>query len=381
MLDLDSQLDRMKESFLWAAAKGGREEEVLSLLNIGARVDWVSSQGDTALMAACREGHSSIAAVLLAHGSEASKMVGGESPLHACCLRGDENMCKLLIAAGADFNALDTQGRTAFDVGRSYGHNVMVERLRVLAAQYLKAEGSSSRETRSRSAGHHHTLPLLLRSDKHHMSHASVTDLPLLHDPQNEQTDESASFVLQQDAPRRAHLEEKADRETDRRRHEALEARSAEVYDELLSARATVTHLNAKIGLLRAELRHHQGYELNDMTVDELARLEASVTTGARRIARQREKLVAAAFKLPDAFLCPITREVLQDPVICSDGHTYSRHAIEQWLDAHDTSPKTGLPLKSKYLVPNYAIKSAIDEATVECKRRVPLNAAISPRA
>ncbi|KAJ1446061.1 hypothetical protein M885DRAFT_547822 [Pelagophyceae sp. CCMP2097] len=53
-VDLSMQLDRMKESFLWAAAKGCRAEEVESLLNIGADVNWVSPEGDTALIAACR---------------------------------------------------------------------------------------------------------------------------------------------------------------------------------------------------------------------------------------------------------------------------------------------------------------------------------------
>ena len=70
-LDLSLQLERMKESFLWAAAKGGREEEVESLLSIGADVNWVSNEGDTALIAACRNGHRGVAALLLAHGGDA----------------------------------------------------------------------------------------------------------------------------------------------------------------------------------------------------------------------------------------------------------------------------------------------------------------------
>ena len=52
------QLDRLKESFLWAAAKGGRREEVASLLEMGADVDWGSPEGDTSrALAACRNGH------------------------------------------------------------------------------------------------------------------------------------------------------------------------------------------------------------------------------------------------------------------------------------------------------------------------------------
>ncbi|EGB10077.1 hypothetical protein AURANDRAFT_9460, partial [Aureococcus anophagefferens] len=62
----------------------------------------------------------------------------------------------------------------------------------------------------------------------------------------------------------------------------------------------------------------------------------------------------------PDAYVCPITRELMHDPVFASDGHTYERDAIQQWLISHDTSPKTGLILDSKHLVPNFAIRSAI---------------------
>ena len=31
------------------------------------------------------------------------------------------------------------------------------------------------------------------------------------------------------------------------------------------------------------------------------------------------------------SFLCPITQEVMTDPVLTSDGHTYERDAIEHW--------------------------------------------------
>jgi hypothetical protein len=40
----------------------------------------------------------------------------------------------------------------------------------------------------------------------------------------------------------------------------------------------------------------------------------------------------------------------------------YERAAIDEWLRAHETSPKTGLRLEHKHLVPNFAIRSAIDE-------------------
>ena len=50
--------------------------------------------------------------------------------------------------------------------------------------------------------------------------------------------------------------------------------------------------------------------------------------------------------------------------VCCADGHTYERAAIERWLENHDTSPKTGLDLDSFALIPNFALRAAIQEVT-----------------
>lgn len=62
-----------------------------------------------------------------------------------------------------------------------------------------------------------------------------------------------------------------------------------------------------------------------------------------------------------DAFVCPITREYMKDPVICLDGHTYERDAIEEWLKSHSRSPKTNQPLASLRLIPNHALRASIE--------------------
>jgi len=65
-----------------------------------------------------------------------------------------------------------------------------------------------------------------------------------------------------------------------------------------------------------------------------------------------------------DHFLCPITQEVMADPVIGSDGITYERSAIEAWFAAgHRTSPLTRQPMVSQSLVPNIALRSMIQDA------------------
>ena len=61
-------------------------------------------------------------------------------------------------------------------------------------------------------------------------------------------------------------------------------------------------------------------------------------------------------------FYCPITQELMSDPVVIADGFSYERSAIEQWMEAHSTSPKTNLPLVHQYVVPNITLKIIIDE-------------------
>jgi len=53
----------------------------------------------------------------------------------------------------------------------------------------------------------------------------------------------------------------------------------------------------------------------------------------------------------------------MQDPHIASDGFTYEAEAIKGWLDSgHDTSPMTNMRLENHTLVPNRALRSAIQE-------------------
>ena len=61
-------------------------------------------------------------------------------------------------------------------------------------------------------------------------------------------------------------------------------------------------------------------------------------------------------------FRCSITATLIADPVITADGHLYERAAIAEWLRTRDTSPKTGCVLESKALIPNFALRSAIDD-------------------
>lgn len=61
---------------------------------------------------------------------------------------------------------------------------------------------------------------------------------------------------------------------------------------------------------------------------------------------------------IPNEFLCPITLEVMEDPVICEDGHTYEKKFIESLKNG--ISPITKQPINLKRLIPNRALKELI---------------------
>lgn len=63
------------------------------------------------------------------------------------------------------------------------------------------------------------------------------------------------------------------------------------------------------------------------------------------------------------AFVCPITMELMTDPVIAMDGHSYERAAIVQWLQTNKRSPMTNEPLRSKVVLPNFNLRKLIADA------------------
>ncbi|XP_011036393.1 PREDICTED: U-box domain-containing protein 33-like isoform X1 [Populus euphratica] len=63
----------------------------------------------------------------------------------------------------------------------------------------------------------------------------------------------------------------------------------------------------------------------------------------------------------PSYFICPIFQEVMRDPHVAADGFTYEAEALKGWLDSgHDTSPMTNFKLAHCDLIPNRALRSAI---------------------
>ncbi|XXG84797.1 hypothetical protein AAC387_Pa11g0023 [Persea americana] len=82
---------------------------------------------------------------------------------------------------------------------------------------------------------------------------------------------------------------------------------------------------------------------------------EIAASGGGKCLPKHRSPVI------PDDFRCPISLELMKDPVIVSTGQTYERSCIRKWLDAgHKTCPKTQQTLSHTALTPNYVLKSLI---------------------
>ncbi|KAJ4709775.1 RING-type E3 ubiquitin transferase [Melia azedarach] len=69
------------------------------------------------------------------------------------------------------------------------------------------------------------------------------------------------------------------------------------------------------------------------------------------------------AFVTPADFLCPISLELMRDPVIVATGQTYERSYIQRWIDCGNvTCPKTQQKLEHTTLTPNYVLRSLINQ-------------------
>ncbi|KAJ0735207.1 putative U box domain, armadillo-like helical, Zinc finger, RING/FYVE/PHD-type [Helianthus annuus] len=79
------------------------------------------------------------------------------------------------------------------------------------------------------------------------------------------------------------------------------------------------------------------------------------------RIVRRRKFSSSADLTIPADFRCPISLDLMRDPVVVSTGQTYDRASITLWIESgHTTCPKTGQTLAHTETIPNLALRNLI---------------------
>lgn len=67
-----------------------------------------------------------------------------------------------------------------------------------------------------------------------------------------------------------------------------------------------------------------------------------------------------ASALVPPAFVCPISRKIMEEPVTAADGITYELSALRDWLAECDLSPVTNQKLHDKSMLINQPLKRQI---------------------
>ncbi|GFO31808.1 WD repeat, sam and u-box domain-containing protein 1 [Plakobranchus ocellatus] len=151
----------------------------------------------------------------------------------------------------------------------------------------------------------------------------------------------------------------------------ALQGNFTQVAMEMWSVEDVCQWLSA-LGLPEHEDRFRDnaidGKELLALTTADLETLGVVALGHRNKIVRTRDMCKespspnqrAEPSNMPNEFLCPITQELMKDPVIAADGYTYDRPAILSWMQREQRSPLTNMELASTQLTPNRTLKMMI---------------------
>ena len=82
---------------------------------------------------------------------------------------------------------------------------------------------------------------------------------------------------------------------------------------------------------------------------------------------------------VPKHLVCPLSHSIMKDPVIASDGHTYEKKALEEWIAQKNTSPISRMVLLPQ-LYPNLQLRNQIHDWK-KAYRKAGTEAAIKTKA
>src|SRR6476620_6996479 len=125
---------------LHLAAFFGKPEIARALLDAGAPVDTYTTNdlANQPLHAAAAGRHLEVCRLLLAAGADVNATQhGGYTPLHEAAQHGDVEMVELFLSAGADPTIAVSDGGTPADLADAAGHRDVARRLREVAGTHI----------------------------------------------------------------------------------------------------------------------------------------------------------------------------------------------------------------------------------------------------
>ncbi|KAL6645877.1 hypothetical protein ACP70R_017485 [Stipagrostis hirtigluma subsp. patula] len=153
-----------------------------------------------------------------------------------------------------------------------------------------------------------------------------------------------------------------------KRAKERSDTSDDDLFSDLMSVYNSSSSANVDLDILRRLSEKLQLVTISDLNQESLALHEmasggdpGAVVEKMSMLLKKIKDFVQTQDPEIDDFRCPISLDLMKDPVIVATGQTYERGFIERWLEAgHDTCPKTQQKLSNKSLTPNYVLRSLI---------------------
>lgn len=128
---------------------------------------------------------------------------------------------------------------------------------------------------------------------------------------------------------------------------------------EDLSLRSNQELLIEAVALEKLKENAEQAEENSE--ADDLEQMIALVTHMHEGLVRAKQSESSDPIPIPADFCCPLSLELMRDPVIVDSGQTYERGFIKKWIDLGLTvCPKTRQTMAHTTLIPNYTVKALI---------------------
>ncbi|KAH8075257.1 ubiquitin-protein transferase [Aureococcus anophagefferens] len=333
----------------WVAARAGHADVLRLLAKHVDDLDRASSDGTTAVAEAARAGHVDALRVLVAAGADVYKNTNGSTPLALAAQAGRAGAVELLLdAEGAEERDVDVaarNGRTVVHIAALNGHADVLRAMSKHGGDVDRADANG-------------VTPLAVAAQEGH-----VDALRVLIDAGADVNSASEDGSTPLRVATKNGLEEVIALLVDAGAVEPASASAARVEPERGDAK--IVAVLARLGLTDL-LPLFQAEEIEDrdfvaLVAGDLREMGVGEAAAARILAARDEKDVA------DELLCPISCEVMTDPVSADDGHTYERACIEAWFaKGKRTSPATNELLESLKLRPNHVVRRMVAKYLAE---------------
>ncbi|KAH0927712.1 hypothetical protein HID58_019968 [Brassica napus] len=135
-----------------------------------------------------------------------------------------------------------------------------------------------------------------------------------------------------------------------------------DAFDSDPTAIAKAKELKREMKKLLMNMEEEDG--LSVQTIDHLQEaLSAFKQATMRKMARSSSLEMLETVSCPEEFRCPLSKELMRDPVVLASGQTYDKLFIQKWLSSGNrTCPKTQQVLPHTALTPNLLIRDMISK-------------------